>query len=308
MTGARTGMADKRESIAMSDAVSPGLSELWPVPIGSPQSRALAYVTARSAGSPIDPALHVTLNFHPDRVHNGIQILEALSADGLYRSQFETGSSNGGLTAHEGGDRWLWESRIFGGAYDGASLDARPKYGALNYRRRAVGASPRFGSAHLRLRPQTLQRSTFCYPDSVFEPSQFGVASRMALVSIAESDERDALDDHIEAHVHGPLRLALDVEALVLDPCYAGTEVEDLARALPCPVEWHLGFRLHVNALREHPTYRGPEYVDLGVALAHEGYLTAAIIGKAATTGRYALRDLKMVWHYLARFGDPGRN
>ncbi|WP_425584256.1 hypothetical protein [Streptosporangium album] len=28
-------------------------------------------------------------------------------------SQFVTGTGNGGLTAHPGGDRWRWESRIF---------------------------------------------------------------------------------------------------------------------------------------------------------------------------------------------------
>ena len=33
------------------------------------------------------------------------------------------------------------------------------------------------------------------------------------------------LDDYIEAHVHGPLRFATDVEALVLDPCFRDTEV-----------------------------------------------------------------------------------
>src|SRR4051812_8763846 len=125
----------------------------------------------------------------------------------------------------------------------------------------------------------------------------------MPLVSIAAGHESDLLDDYIEAQVHGPLRLASDVEALVLDPCYAGTEIETLARSLDCPLEWHPGFRLAVSALREHPTYRGPEYVALGEALAHEGYLTAALIGDAARTGRYEPQDLKKLWHYVARFG-----
>jgi len=58
--------------------------------------------------------------------------------------------------------------------------------------------------------------------------------------------------------------------------------------------------------LRRHPTYRGPEYVELGLALAREAHLTPAIIGDAARTGRYELQDLKKVWHYLARFGDHG--
>ncbi|AUX21215.1 hypothetical protein SOCEGT47_016940 [Sorangium cellulosum] len=261
-------------------------------------------MAARSAGDPLDPTLRVTLSFHPDRLHHGIPILQALATDGVYRSQFETGTSNGGLTAHPGGDRWRWESRIFGNVYDHAPPAERPKYGALNYRRRATGGSPRFGSAHLRLRPEVLLRSTFCYPDSVFEPVHFGVASRMGLIPLAAADDRDALDDYIEAHVHGPLRLACDVEALVLDPCFHGTEVESLARALRCPIEWHSGFRLHVDVLRRHPGYRGPEYVELGLALAQDGHITPAILGNAARTGRYDPQDLKRLWHYLARFGD----
>src|SRR3712207_2514399 len=91
---------------------------VWTPPAGSPQARALSSVAARSVGEPVDPTLHVTLNFHPDRLHGGIPILQALAADGVYRSQFETDTSNGGLTACPGGNRWRWESRIFNGAYD----------------------------------------------------------------------------------------------------------------------------------------------------------------------------------------------
>ncbi|CAG9168645.1 DUF3626 domain-containing protein [Cupriavidus respiraculi] len=279
----------------------------WSPAPGSPQDRALAHVAARSDGAPIDASLRVTLNFHPDRAERGMPILEALARDGVYRSQFETGTSNGGLTAHPGGDRWRWESRIFGAAYDDAPAAERPKYGALDHRRRATGGSPRFGSAHLRLRAEVLARTTFCYPDSVFDPVHFGVAARMGLVAHAQADCRDALDDYIEAHVHGPLVLARDVEALVLDPCYRGTQVEALARALPCSVEWHAGFRLHVDALSRYPDYRGPEPVSLALAIAREGWLTPAIIGDAASTGEHDPQCLKKVWHYVARFGDLGQ-
>lgn len=277
---------------------------MWTPAPGSPQARALAHVAARSAGPPVDPSLRVTLQFHPDRLYGGTPILRALASAGVYRSQFETGTSNGGLTAYPGGDRWNWESRIFGTAYDDAPPAERPKYGSLNFRRRATGGAPRFGSAYFRLRPEVLLRTTFCYPDSAFEPEDFGVADRMALVSLAAQDCRDPLDWSIEAHVHGPVRLAHDVEALVLDPCYGDTDTEVLARALPCPIEWHPGFRLPVEELRRHPEYRGPEYVELGIALARGGELTPAVIGEAARAGRYAPQDLKKVWHYVARFGD----
>jgi hypothetical protein len=91
-----------------------------------------------------------------------------MTQDGGYRSQFGTGTSNGGLTAHPGGDRWPCESRIFAAAYDHGPAAGRPKYGSLNFRRRLAGGSPRFGPAYLRLAAHTLARTTFCYPDSVF--------------------------------------------------------------------------------------------------------------------------------------------
>ncbi|MFE2054311.1 DUF3626 domain-containing protein [Streptomyces sp. NPDC059446] len=268
------------------------------------RTRALAHVASLSAGGPLDPSLRVTSHFHPDRVGGGRMVLKRLAEDGVYVSQFVTGTSNGGLTAHPGGDRWRWESRIFGGAYDDASAHERPVYGALDFRRSPYGAAPRFGSAHLRLGSGALARATFCYPDSFLEPCDFGVAAAGSrLVALAEAARPDALDDYIEAQVHGPVRLDRDVEALVLDPCFRGTEVEETARTLPCRVEWHGGYRLSVAELRRHSGYRGPEYVELGAALAVGGFLDARMIGEAARTGRHDPQDLKRVWHCLARFG-----
>ncbi|MCZ7009702.1 DUF3626 domain-containing protein, partial [Salmonella enterica] len=143
-------------------------------------------------------------------------------------------------------------------------------------------------------------------PDSVYEPTAFGVAERMGLMALAATPQPDPLDDYIEAQVHGPVELARDVEALVLDPCYRGTEVETMARALPCALEWHAGFMLSVDELRRHPDYRGPRYVELGCALARDGWLTPALIGEAARGGNHDSQDLKKVWHCLACFGDMG--
>lgn len=270
----------------------------------SPQERAIAHLTRLAEGDPIDPSLHVTLHFHPDRLVGGQPILEAMARDGVYRSQFETGTSNGALTAYSGGDRWVWESRIFAGAYDNVPASERPKYGSLNFRRCRLGGSPRFGSAYLRLTSETLARTTFCYPDSVFGPKNFGSALRISsLIAMAELEQRDALDDYIEAHIHGLVDLRRDVDALVLDPCYRDTPVEQAASKLGCPVEWHSGFQLSTEELRCHPDYRGLPYVELGLSLARDGYLDPRIIGDAARTGRYDEQALKRVWHYVARFG-----
>lgn len=274
------------------------------MPILTPgQRRALRHVAASAEGPPLDPALRVTLNFHPDRQAGALPVLDALAREGGYVSQFVTGTSNGGLTAHPGGDRWRWESRIFAGAYDDAPARERPVHGAVHFRHQPAGAAPRFGSAHFRLAAGTLGRTTFCYPDSVREPTDFGVADRMGLLPLAEADDTDPLDNYVEAQVHGPVRLDRDVEALVLDPCYRGTGVEAAARRLPCALEWHDGFRLTVEELRRHPGYRGPESVALGETIAVGGVLDPGVLGDAARSGRHDPQTVKRVWHLLARFG-----
>ena len=278
---------------------------LDPAGDSSPVSMALAHVASLAEGAPLDPMFRVTVHFHPDRPFRGEPVLAALARDGVYKSQFETGVSNGGLTAFPGGDRWKWESRIFGGAYDNSPPPDRPKYGALNFRGRSIGASPRFGSTHLRLKAHTLARTTFCFPDSVFEPRHFGTACRMPLIPLARESPRDLLDDYIEAQVHGPVRLDRDVEAIVLDPAYRGTDIERLAGTLPCSVEWHAGFQVRVEVLQRQPEYRGREFVDLGVALARNGWLNPRLLGDAFRAGTFDEQALKRVWHYIARFGAP---
>jgi len=129
-----------------------------------------------------------------------------------------------------------------------------------------------FGSSHLVLRPEAVTRTTFCYPDSNEEPTDFGAAERMGLVPIAKARIADALDDHIEAQAHGEVRI---------------------------------GFRLTVDELAQHPDYRGPEYVTLGRGIAVDGMLNPRIIGEAVQTGRHDPADLKRLWHCLARFGAP---
>jgi hypothetical protein len=269
----------------------------------TPWRRAVAHVSSLVSGPPLAADLHVTVHFHPDRLVGDVPLLRHLVSDGVYRSQFETGTSNGGLTAHPGGDRRRWEHRMFGGAYDDGPASARPKYGSLDYRRRPAGGSVRFGSSHLRLEREVLWRTTFCYPDSFGEPTDFGTAGHMPLVSLAEATEADELDDHIEAHVHGPLRLDTDVAALVLDPAFRGTDVEAAAAELPFPTSWHHGFRLPVAVLAEHADYRGEDVVRAGKAIAEDGWLDARVIGDAVRGGRHDPQTLKRVWHCTARFG-----
>lgn len=242
----------------------------------------------------------IAVQFHPDWPFGDGLVIGALARDRTYRSQFETSISNGGLTAFPGGDRCRWESRLFEGRYDRALASKRPIYGAVDRGRYAQGPAFRFGSAFLRLRAETASRSTFCFPDSVFEPDLVVGLERLSeLEALADAAEHDDLDDYVEAHIHGGVRLDKDVEAIVLDSCFRGTAVEREALRIGCAVQWHPGFRVATSEL--DPAYRGAEFVELAQALGDE--LTPAVIGSAARSGLHDLQSLKQVWHLLARFG-----
>ncbi|KAF2071028.1 hypothetical protein CYY_007649 [Polysphondylium violaceum] len=253
--------------------------------------------------------IYINVHFHPDRLFNDKNILEVILEDGKYHSQFVTKTSNGGLSAYEGGDRFNWESRMFGGIYDNCEAEERVKYGSLNFRSRLIGGSPRFGSCYFRLKYHTLCNSTFVYPDSFYNPTDFAVHANVhTLIDICTSraSAGDCLDDYIEAQVHGDIVLERDIEALVMDPCFKDTVYEEYARRLPCAVEWHSGFVLDKDTLTKHPEYRGQRIVDLGVELMRlnsSDTLTPKDIGVAIKNQAYDPQDLKKVYHYIARYG-----
>jgi hypothetical protein len=238
----------------------------------------------------------LTVQFHPDWPHGARTVLESMVADGVYRSQFVTGISNGGL----GGSRRQWESRLFSGRYDDGPATDRPVYGVWNRHADVYGGAIRFGSSYLRLKPETVERTTFCFPDSAREPDAVvDVDELPRLCRLADAAECDDLDDYVEAHVHGPVRLGTDVDAVVLDPSFIGTPVEAAARELGCAVEFHPGFRAPTSAF--DPAYRGSEIAAMARSLGPE--LTPALLGTVARSGEYPPQSVKYVWHCLARFG-----
>lgn len=263
----------------------------------------------------------VTLNFHPDRLlADGRTVAESLAADGVYRSQFETGVTNGSRTAFLGGDRDRWEQDLFGGAYQapGVLPGERPRYGGLNLLRHPDGACPRFGSCHVRLRPHVNARCTVTVGDSHLGPADAGtldafeavlagyvtrarqtgttlgrpgadplaVLRELAGTATAAGPGR-ALDDYLEVQVHGRVDLAADAEALVLDPSFQGTRsgdlLTDLAARCGLALEWHAGFEL--TPAEVGPDFRGPAIPPLAAAVC-ERYarhsFDAALVGRAA--------------------------
>jgi hypothetical protein len=123
--------------------------------------------------------MSITLHFHPDWPHGDGLVIESMAADGTYRNQFVTGISNGLLAPAADSPRRRWEDRLFGDRYATAAAGDRPVYGSWSRRADPYGGSPRFGSAHFRLRRAVADRATYCFPDSTFEPDAFGGPHRL---------------------------------------------------------------------------------------------------------------------------------
>ncbi|MEU4238355.1 DUF3626 domain-containing protein [Actinoplanes sp. NPDC026619] len=296
----------------------------------SPADRALAHVRGLfPAPGPFGRA-PITVSFHPDRLlADGSTVAARLAAEGVYRTQFETGISNGGL----GGDRPAWEERMFPGVYAGSV--GRPVYGGLNLAGYPDGASPRFGSCHLMLRPEVSGRATFSHGDSVTSPAVVGTADAFGAVwaaLLAEVTERGqalnlpavtpeawvaaldaprtaagrALDDYVEAQIHGGVTLSADVAAVVADPSFRGTAYEPLLRSLAPELRWSPGFRLAPGAFPAG--LRGDEVPPLAAEIA-ETYgvaeLDAEVIGRAARGPASRLQLIKYLWHILVLLGRP---
>ncbi|MGW2480216.1 DUF3626 domain-containing protein [Streptomyces sp. NPDC001571] len=294
----------------------------------------LGGVDAQALTSHLMDRARISLNFHPDRPRptDGRTVAEALAVDAVYRSQYETGLSNGGRTAFPGGARDEWERDLFGGAYhaDGVRPEERAKYGALNLHGHADGAAPRFGSCHVRLRPEVNRRATFCHGDSHLGPKDVGTADAFGCVLAALAEDGTdvlgvpsgvhgrVLDGYVEAQVHGPVVLTRDAEALVLDPSFRGTATARLLASTGVPIEWHAGFVLAPHEV--DAAFRGPVMVPLAArvvrAYAADGLLSAETLGRAAASvarepqawaefgsGEEVLQYVKQLWHVLARFG-----
>lgn len=283
-------------------------------------------------------------------------VAHSLLDSGLYKSQFETLLSNGSLTAYPGGWRDAWERELFGGAYHAAGVSPahRPKYGALDLLRHPDGAAPRFGSCYFVLAPALCARSSFSYLDSHQQPMHRGTLQELddvlaallgecftrdfalgernvrpgSLIELirtrlpspyADPASRPAcrnLDHYIEAQVHGDVRLAQDVEALVADPSFRSTPTGDTLQQLceryAIRLLWHGGFTLAAAAVPGD--FRGPAMPPLAARIARNGHIDAATIGDAArdvagdwsdAAGVSTLQQLKLLWHVLVRFGRP---
>lgn len=278
-----------------------------------------ALQAARRCGGPMrehaPPTTAIHVHFHPDWWVRGTALLALLCQQGRYQSQFESGSSNGSYSPQPQGERWRWEDQGFAGAYNQAAPAERPVYGAVDLAplgypsHHGYGAAPRFGSAYLELHSVAVWRSSFCDPDSYWQPRHTGLWQQMDWQQLQCLQLADPLDHYVEAQVHGSLLLARDVAAIWLDPCYASSALAQAVQNCGLALRFHPGYRLQAGQLAQACLYRGAEVSQvLEDMLQHApGGLTPDDLGQAQASGRYPAPLLKKAWHCLAHLGRaPG--
>lgn len=301
----------------------------------------------------------VVIHFHPDKpTKTGRNVIESLLDEGVYRNQFETGISNGGLSAFQGGERDEWEKRLFGGVYQKSEVarSDRPKYGALDLLHYSDGASPRFGSCYFQLKQEITNYCSFTFKDSYYEPQELGCLEyfdtimlsmlrevektgeifghkNLTISSLLEQLSKKPithhnfstnfgrlLDEYIEAQIHSSINLDSNVEKLVADSSFIGTDIENnliqLCEKYNICLDWHAGFYISVHDVPDD--FRGEKMPFLAKRISGDEILTAATIGCAAKnlyqnpkawedwgTPRECNQYLKQLWHVLVRYGKP---
>ena len=264
----------------------------------------------------------ITINFHPDRFsNNGQTIIENLVEQRQYHGQFRTGTTNGGRTAYVGGDRFLWEQRMFFDAYPPDILD-RPKYGALNIFRYIDGASVRFGSCFFALKHEILSRCTFAYGDSHTSPTTicthdtfigilagmlneylctgkmlnqvFTLSSKQEILAVLLNTCDEVkhigknLDCCVETHIHGDIQLDRDIDYFYVDASFqntiTGEQANELCKKCGIKLRWIPTRQIHVKSISN--LFRGPKIPILANRIdslfGKRGFINAELIGRAS--------------------------
>ncbi len=150
------------------------------------------------------------------------------------------------------------------------------------------------------LKPNALHRCTFTYGGSQDAPKEMGTY------------------EELETQVHGDIVLDDDVEILVADPSFKGTEIgnylEQTCINYSIELFWHMGFEMRAEEVPSD--FRGPSMPSLAKRIASNGNIDASVIGSAVNDlkcnpglwsdrGNYeeVLQELKYMWHILVRYG-----
>jgi hypothetical protein len=206
----------------------------------------------------------VALHFHPDRpVSNGTTVSEALLEEGTYRNQFETGISNGGVTAFLGGSRDICEHHLFGGSYHapGVEVSDRPRYGALDLLGHSEGPSPRFGSCYFVLTAAVSRRCTFTYQDSHSSPNEIGTLQEFDDVLAALLRDVFYYDGALGERDLTVERLCASMERALVNPvaqrALTGPPFRNLNQYIEAQVHGEVSLASDTDALVVDPSFRG---------------------------------------------------
>jgi hypothetical protein len=289
----------------------------------------------------------IALHFHPDRIFSkDTNVIDGMLQSGIYKNQFETNISAGSVSAFSGGNRDKWEKEIFKGAYQFAKPSERPKYGSLNLTLTEDGPSPRFGSCYFLLKPEVKKRATFTYGDTYDSPLELGTIDNFELINagllkdlftrgtaLGEKDmnvidflklvnrllpqstylrnyrkNSKNLDFYIEAQIHGDILLDKDIDSLVVDLSYWGTDIatqlETLCEKYDIGLIWNSGLELEISEFPNN--FRGAEVPFYAEKFGIDGKLNAYLIGRASKQMNQEhdnLQMLKYLWHCIVRFG-----
>ena len=238
----------------------------------------------------------VVLHFHPDRLGTTRgSVAEGLLEDGVYRNQFETGRSSGGLLPAAGGPRDSWEHLLFGGAYQALGVTAaeRPKYGALELIRFSDGPIPRFGSCYLVLRPGVSSRTSFTFAGSEdpLAPYRVGTIDRLDAVMAALFAELEA--GAVAAPPWPPFRApTLGVPDLTIAGLLSLVRQLASARAAPSHLEPGRVLDTQIEAQVHGPVELEHDVELLVADAAFASTPTGRVLREVATRNGFALQ-----WH-----------
>ena len=284
----------------------------------------------------------IAIHFHPERLTKaGYSVAEGLVRTGRFRTQYETGISNGSPTAFPGGARDEWEKTFFGGLYhqEASKLIERPKYGALMLAGHLDGPAPRFGSCYLVFDQQVNTRSSYTYggnqsdllhektgawenldrvifallvareQDHVLGLKEKSLGELLQRIGVKEGHQEEnrplgnALDSFVEAQIHGPVDLEKDAVKLVADSSFKETEIQTVLKELSNRYKVELDwYPGYALPISEVPNhFRGYEIGPLVKRIAIDGILTTAKIGEAAN----AFQRRQESWPYLGEGQEP---
>jgi Protein of unknown function (DUF3626) len=220
----------------------------------------------------------IGLHFHPERLsRTGVSVAEGLLHSGVYTNQFVVGLSSGSPSAFPGGERDLWEHRLFEAAYHAADVTSpgRPKYGALDVMHYPDGPAPRFGSCFFLLRPNVANRSTFTFGGSHEDGSlertgTIDVMEPVLAPLLAQLERGSGVFAMADLSVEGCLtRMAQSFSTPFPEPA-----LRPLGRALDSFIEvqvhGELRIRDDVELLVADPAFRDHPVADVLAAISNE--------------------------------------